>query len=136
MDFGCSLQLSLADRRGWCHPGDGNFHFKLEQFAFYKDHKYHNTDVYGARGNAFLVPLPVSTNTRRFSIVSLSSGHKEQMQEARNKARAHAQLWLQNFNHAIQRVVTTIHTFPPIVYVFHALLKALIPLLRWSTENS
>lgn len=56
----CSLQLSLADKRGWCHPGDGNFHFKLEQFAFYKDHKYHNTDVYGARGNAFLVPLPVS----------------------------------------------------------------------------
>ena len=61
--LGYSLQLSLADRRGWCHPGDGNFHFKLEQFAFYKDRKYHNTDVYGARGNAFLVPLPVSPAT-------------------------------------------------------------------------
>lgn len=51
--------LQVAEQSGWCRPGDGNFSYYLEQYAFFKDRKFHNTDVYNARGKATLVSLYV-----------------------------------------------------------------------------
>lgn len=55
----CRTLLRVVENNGWSRPGDGNFHYYLEQYAFYKDRKFHNTDVYNARGKATLVPLLV-----------------------------------------------------------------------------
>lgn len=62
--------LRVVDDNGWSRPGDGNFNYYLEQYAFYKDRKFHNTDVYNARGKATLVPLfvrPLSLCSRTIS---------------------------------------------------------------------
>ena len=59
----CSTLLKAAEDYGWSRQGDGNWSYYLELYAFYKDRKFHNTDVYKARGKATLVPLFVGPSS-------------------------------------------------------------------------
>ena len=53
----CSAILQKVTEKNWGRPGDGDFHVYLEQYAFYKDKKFHLTDVYNARRQVTLTPL-------------------------------------------------------------------------------